>query len=473
MLERLFHLRAHETTARREILGGAVTFVTLSYILFVQPAILSTDLMTPRMDPKGVFVATCVASGLACLLMGLWANLPIAIAPAMGHNVFFAFTVCGAAAMGWSWQHALAANLIAGSLFVLLAATGLQDALIRGIPASLKYAIAVGIGLLIAFVGMQWGGLVVDDPAVYVQIGDLGSPVAMLTLFGLAVTGIMLVFGIRGAMLYGLLLTAAVGLIASHFGAERWGYPLVVWKGEVIKGVPDASGTAFGALKGLPTLFTEHPINAWLTIIFIFLILDIFDTVGTLLGVAERAGLARDGTVPRARQAMITDGLGTMVGAVMGTSTVTSYIESAAGVAAGARTGLATVVTGLLLVGSLFFYPLVEMIGGTVAVPAASLGAVHAGAAPVFCHPVIAPVLILIGCYMLPVVARIPWNDMTEAIPAFMTIVVMQFALSISHGIAWGFIAYVLLKAVRGRFREIHPLVGAFAVLFVWFLIAT
>jgi AGZA family xanthine/uracil permease-like MFS transporter len=304
-------------------------------------------------------------------------------------------------------------------------------------------------------------------------MGDLGSPVAMLTLFGLIVTGIMLAFGIRGAMLYGVLATAAIGLIASRFGAERWGYDLVAWKGAVIQNVPDASGTMFGAVRGLRTLFTDNPINAWVTIIFVFLILDIFDTVGTLVGVAERAGLTQDGTVPRARQAMISDGVGTMAGAVMGTSTITSYIESAAGVSAGARTGLATLVTGLLLLASLFFYPVVEMIGGTVVVPAASLGVTHAPNAEVYCHPVIAPVLILIGCYMLPAVTRIPWDDMTEALPAFVTIVVMQFALSISHGIAWGFIAYVLLKAVRGRFREIHPLVGAFAVLFVWFLMAT
>jgi len=473
MLETLFHLREHGTTVRREVLGGVVTFMALSYILFVQPVILSHPLMASPMDREGVFVATCVCSALACILMGLWSNLPVALAPAMGHNVFFALTVCGAAALAWSWQAALAANLVAGALFVLLAATGLQDALIRGIPASLKYAIAVGIGLLIAFVGLQWAGIVVDDPAVLVRLGNLGSPVALLALFGLAVTGILLAFRVQGALLYGVVLTTVAGLIASHFGAERWGYALVTWKGRVVSGVPDPSGTVFGVFAGFKSLFADHPWTGWLTIIFIFLILDIFDTVGTLVGVAERAGLVKaDGSIPRSRQALISDGVGTMAGTVMGTSTITSYVESAAGIAAGARTGLAPVVTGLLLLASLFFYPVVEMVGGTVVVSASSLGAVGPPDALVFCHPVIAPVLIVIGCYMLPVVVKIRWNDMTEALPAFLTIVIMQFGLSISHGIAWGFISYVLLKLVRGRLREIHPLVAVFAVLFVVFLVA-
>lgn len=472
MLEKLFAIRAHASTVRREVLGGVITFMALSYILFVQPVILSSDLMAAPMSREGVFVATCVCSALACLLMGLWANLPIALAPAMGHNVFFAFTVCGAAAMAWSWQEALAANLIAGVLFIVLAASGLQEALIRGIPDSIKYAIAVGIGLLIAFIGLQWGGLVVDDPAVYVRLGNLGSPVALLTLFGLLVTGALLVLGLRGALLLGVLLTTAAGLVASHFGADQWGYALVSFKGQVVSGVPDASGTAFGVFAGFGQLFTENPLTRWLTILFIFLILDIFDTVGTLVGVAERAGLVRNGTIPRARPALISDGIGTVAGTLLGTSTITSYVESAAGISAGARTGLAAVVTGLLLLGSLFFFPVVEMVGGTVAVSAAALGAVGPPEALVFCHPVIAPVLILIGCYMLPVVTRIAWDDMTEAIPAFLTIVVMQFSLSISHGIAWGFISYVLLKLVRGRLRDIHPLVAVFAALFVVFLVA-
>ena len=471
MLERLFHLRQRHTTPLREIIGGATTFMALSYIVVVQPAVLSSEGMAQPMSHGGVFVATCVCSALACILMGLWSNLPIALAPAMGHNFFFAFTVCGALAMGWAWQEALAANLIAGAVFILLATTGLQETLIRGIPASLKYAVAAGIGLFIAFIGLQWGGLVVDHPLVYVKLGRLGSPVALLTLFGLAVTGIMLVYNIRGALLYGVLITAAAGLLASHYGADAWGYALVTWKGDIVSGLPDTEGTIGGVFAGFARLFADHPWTGWLTIIFIFLILDIFDTVGTLIGVAERAGLVKDGTIPRAKQALLSDGVGTVAGTVMGTSTITSYVESAAGIAAGARTGLAPVVTGLLLLAALFFYPLVEMVGGAVVVGADTLGAVAPEGATVSCHPVIAPVLIIIGCYMLPVVAKIKWDDMTEALPAFLTIVVMQFAMSISHGIAWGFIAYVVLKLARGRAREVHPLVAVFAALFVLFLI--
>lgn len=473
MLERLFRLREHQTTVSREIVGGVVTFMALSYILFVQPVILSDPNMAKPMDPRGVFVATCVCSGFACILMGLWSNLPVALAPAMGHNIFFALTVCGVSALAWSWQEALAANLIAGVVFILLTTAGLQEALIRGIPDSLKYAIAVGIGLFIAFVGLQWGGLVVDNPSVYVGLGRLGSPVALLALFGLAVTAIMLVYGVRGALLYGVLLTTIVGLVASHFGHDQWGYSLVAWEGEFVSGVPDTGGTVFGVFAGFKALFTDNPWTRWVTIIFIFLILDVFDTVGTLVGVTERAGLVRDGVIPRAKQALLSDGVGTVAGTLMGTSTITSYVESAAGISAGARTGLAPVVTGVLLAASLFFYPIVEMVGGTVAVGAQSLGAIAAKEdAVVLCHPVIAPVLIIIGCYMLPVVAKIKWEDMTEALPAFLTIVMMQFGLSISHGIAWGFVSYVGLKLVRGRVRDVHPVVAVFAGLFVLFLMA-
>ena len=469
MFERLFRLREHNTTISREVVGGIITFMALSYIVIVQPRVLSAA----GMDHGGVFVATCVCSAFACIVMGLWSNLPIALAPAMGHNIFFAFTVCGAVAaggMGWSWQEALAANLVAGAVFILLASTGLQEALIRGIPDSLKYAIAVGIGLLIAFIGLQWAGVVVHHPVSYVKLGNLKSPVVLLSLFGLLVTGSMLTYRVRGALLYGMLITAAVGLAASHYAAESWGYRLVEWEGKIIDQIPDPSTTALGVFSGFGSLFAEHTWANWIMIIFVFLILDIFDTAGTLIGVAERAGLVKNGTIPRAKQALLSDGIGTVAGTVMGTSTVTSYVESAAGISAGARTGLAPIVTGLLLAASLFFYPLVKMIGGIVTVSAESLGAVDSVHPTVDCHPVVAPVLIIIGCYMLPVVTKIRWDDMTEALPAFLTIVVMQFALSISHGIAWGFVSYVLLKLIRGRAREIHPLVAVFAVLFVVFL---
>ncbi|MFQ6049346.1 MAG: solute carrier family 23 protein, partial [Phycisphaerae bacterium] len=251
-----------------------------------------------------------------------------------------------------------------------------------------------------------------------------------------------------------------------------WSYALVRYGGQVVGPVPGVGATAGKFLDGFGQLFTAGW-TRWLTVIFIFLILDLFDTLGTLVGVAQRGGLMRNGQVPNLRPALLSDAAGTMAGTVLGTSTITSYIESAAGISAGGRTGLTPIVTAGLLVGSLFFYPVVKMVGQPVMVPAEQLGAVGPGARPVECHPVIAPVLILIGCYMLPMVARIKWDDFSEAIPAFLCIVIMQFGLSISHGIAWGFISYVILKLVAGRWREIRPLLAAFAVLFVIFLVAT
>jgi len=464
MIERLFGLERHGTTIGREIAGGTATFMALSYIIFVQPAVLGLA----GMDAGAVMVATCVCSAFACVLMGLSANLPIALAPAMGHNFFFALTVCGL--MGWAWQEALAANLVAGVLFLLLAAAGFQNVLVRSMPDSLKYAVAVGIGLLITFVGLQWGGIVVHHPATYVKLGSIRNPVVLLTIFGLLVISSLLAARIRGAILWGVLITAAVGLLVTRWWGAQAGYVLVAWPGKLVSKPPSLAPTALGLLGGFRTLFRESW-TAWISIIFVFLILDLFDTIGTLIGVSERAGLTKDGQIPRLRPALMSDAAGTIAGTLLGTSTITSYVESAAGVSAGARTGLAAIVTGLLLLASVFFYPLVQMVGAEVRVPASQLGAISPVIDPVACRPVIAPVLIIIGCYMLPVVKKIDWDDFTEAIPAFLTMVIMQFALSISHGIAWGFLSYTILKLVRGRVREIHPLLAVFSVLFAIFLI--
>ncbi|HUW82275.1 MAG TPA: NCS2 family permease [Phycisphaerae bacterium] len=470
MFEKLFGLREHGTTVGREIVGGAATFMALSYIIFVQPVVLGMA----GMDPGAVMVATCVCSALACVLMGLTANLPVALAPAMGHNFFFAFTVCGvvtAGGLGWTWQEALAANLIAGVVFLVLAAAGFQQALARAIPESLKYAIAVGIGLLIAFVGLRWGGIVVHEPAAYTKLGSLRSPTALLTCFGLLLIAILLVLRVRGAILIGIVVTAAAGLAASHLWGATWGYDLAAYGGRIVAPPPSVAPTAGKVFGGFASLLGAGWTN-WLTVIFIFLILDLFDTIGTLVGVAERGGLMRNGEVPNMRAALVSDACGTIAGTLAGTSTVTSYVESAAGISAGGRTGLTPIVTGVLLLASLFFYPVVEMVGKPVMVPPEHLGAVPSVLGAVECHPVIAPVLIVIGCYMLPMVARINWEDFSEAIPAFLCIVVMQFGLSISHGIAWGFISYAILKVVQGRVREVPPLMWVFAALFVVFLVA-
>ncbi|MBI4550782.1 MAG: NCS2 family permease, partial [Candidatus Latescibacteria bacterium] len=317
VLERWFRLREQGTTVRTEAIAGVTTFMTLSYIFFVQPAVLKAA----GMDPGAVLVATCVASALGTLIMGLFANYPIALAPGMGHNFFFAFTVC--IGMNIPWQTALGAVCISGVLFILLASVGLRERIIDAIPTSLKSSIAVGIGLLIAFVGFQWAGLVVDTPGTLVGLGNLTSPPVLLSSFGFVVIAALMAARVPGAILWGIVAAAVAGL---PFG-------LVTYQG--IASVPPSLA---------PTLFQLDVIDPFrrgiVTVIFIFFFLDLFDTIGTLIGVSQQAGFIRDGKLPRARQALLADAVASVIGALAGTSTVLSYIESAAGVAAGGRTGL-------------------------------------------------------------------------------------------------------------------------------------
>jgi AGZA family xanthine/uracil permease-like MFS transporter len=433
VLERLFQLSAHRTTVRTEIVAGVTTFLTMAYIIFVQPTVLSAA----GMDFGAVMTATCLASGIATLLMAFLANYPIAVAPAMGHNFFFAFTVC--LAMQVPWQIALGGVALAGLLFILTATVGLRERLIVAIPVSLKHAIAVGIGLLIALIGLEWGGIVTASPGTLVTLGDLSTPPALLTLFGLCVTGILLARGMAGAVLAGIILSAVVGLLTG----------LVTYQGFV--SAPPSLAPTFLQLDVAGAL---QP--AMLPVVFVFFFLALFDSVGTLVGVASRAGLMRGDTLPRASQALLADAGGTVVGAALGTSTVTAYIESSTGVSAGGRTGLANVVTALLFFLSLLFSPLVRMIGGGYPV----------GGGLVL-YPVVAPALILVGTMMMAGVQSIDWDDATESIPAFLTIVIMPLAVSITDGIAFGFIAYAVLKVATGRGREAHWLVYLFAVLFI------
>ena len=433
MLERLFRLSEHRTTVRTETLAGVTTFLTMAYIIFVQPTVLSAA----GMDFGAVLVATCLASAIGTLLMGLLANYPIAVAPAMGHNFFFAFTVC--VAMKVPWQIALGAVAIAGTLFVLTAGIGLRERLITAIPESLKHGIAVGIGLLVAFIGLQWGGVVVGAPGTLVGLGRLHSPPVLLTLFGLIVIGVLMARRVPGALLIGILASTVVGLAAG----------LVTYQG--IVGAPPSIAPTFLQLDLAGALSPSM-----LSVILVFFFLALFDSVGTLVGVASQAGLLRDGTLPRARQALLADALGTVAGAALGTSTVTAYIESSTGVAAGGRTGLANVVTASLFLLSLFFFPLVRMIGGGY----------PAGGQAVL-YPVVAPALVLVGTMMMGGVRAIAWDDSTEAIPAFLTIVMMPLTVSITDGIAFGFISYAVLKLGTGRAHQAHWLVLLFAALFV------
>ncbi len=433
MFERLFHLSANRTSIRTEIIAGLTTFLTMAYIVFVQPAVLHAA----GMDVGAVLVATCLASALATLLMGLLANYPIAVAPAMGHNFFFAFTVV--MGMQVPWQVALGAVAIAGVIFILTAGIGLRERLITAIPESLQHAIAVGIGLLIALIGLEWGGVVIASPGTLVTLGHLGAPPVLLTMFGLFVMSVLLARRVPGALLIGILASTAVGLATK----------LVTFQG-VVSAPPSIA----------PTLFRLDVVGAFkpamISVIFVFFFLALFDSVGTLVGVAHQAGLMRGRTLPRARQALLSDAIGTVAGACLGTSTVTAYVESATGVSAGGRTGLANVMTAALFILALFFSPLVRMIGGG-----------YAGGGGLVLYPVIAPALILVGTMMMRSVRHIEWDDPTEAVPAFLTIVMMPLTVSITDGIAFGFIAYAALKLVTARAREAHWLVYLFAVLFV------
>jgi AGZA family xanthine/uracil permease-like MFS transporter len=431
-LNRFFRLEENKTSFRMEMVGGTTTFMTMSYIIFVQPAVLSAA----GMDKGAVMFATCVSSALATLLMGILAKYPIALAPAMGHNVFFAVIVCGT--MGYSWQVALGAVFISGTIFVILSALGVWDTLVASVPDSLKHAIAVGIGLFIALIGLEYGGLVVDAPGVLIGLGDLTSKPVALVLFGVVLISILMALRVHGAILIGILATAVLGI------------PLGIVRYHGIIAPPPSI---------TPTLFKLDilgALNAGLvTVVFIFFFLDLFDTMGTLIGVSDPAGFLKKGKLPRANQAMLSDAIGTVGGALLGTSTVTSYIESTTGISQGARTGLANIFTSVFFLVALFFSPLAEMIGGEH---------IYNG---LVLRPVVAAPLIVVGYLMMRCVTRIKWEDLTEAIPAFLTIIIMPLTLSITEGIAFGFIFYSILKLATGKGKDVHWLIYLFSFLFI------
>lgn len=433
MLERWFKLGELGTDVRTEVLAGATTFTTMAYIIVVQPTVLQAA----GMDFGAVLVATCLSSALATILMAFFANYPIALAPAMGHNFFFTYTVV--LGMKVSWQIALGAVFISGSIFIFLSFFGLREAVIRAVPDSLKHAIAVGIGLLIALVGLEWSGIVVDAPGTLVRLGDLRSPPVLLALFGVGTISVLLVLGVKGAILWGIGASTLIGLASG----------LVQYQGVV--SLPPSLA---------PTFLQLDIVGAFdlglVTVIFVFLLLDLFDTVGTLIGVSQQAGFIKDGTLPRARGALLADAMGTAGGGLLGTSTVTSYVESAAGVAAGGRSGLANLVTAALFLGSLFFFPLVRMVGGG-----------HQAAGGAVLYPITAPALILVGSIMVKNVKDIPWGDYSEAIPAFLTMIMMPLTFSITAGIAFGFIAFVFLKVATRQWQEVPWLLYFFAGLFL------
>jgi AGZA family xanthine/uracil permease-like MFS transporter len=433
MLQRLFRLKENGTDVKTEVVAGVTTFMTLSYIIFVQPTVLSAC----GMDFGAVLVATCVAGAIATFLMGLYANYPVALAPGMGQNFFFAYTVV--MKMGIPWEKALGAVFISGMLFLLLSLFGFREKLIDGIPDSLKEAIAVGIGLFVAMIGFQWSGIVVASSGSIIGLGDMHGAPVLLSIFGLLLTMALVATRVRGALLWGIIATALAGL---PFG-------VVTYHG-VLGKVPSLAPTFFKL--DIPGAFSLGLVS----VIFVFFFLALFDSVGTLIGVSNQAGLLVNGKLPRAREALSADAFGSVSGALLGTSTITAYVESAAGVSEGGRSGLANMVTGLLMLAALFLYPLSRMVGDGYRLADGSQ-----------IYPVVAPALIVVGSMMLRNVRRIHWEDATEAIPAFLTMVIMPFAFSITEGIAFGFISYSLLKIVTGRWREVHGLVYLFAILFV------
>jgi AGZA family xanthine/uracil permease-like MFS transporter len=441
-LERLFHVRARGSSVPREVVGGLTTFVTMSYVVFVHPAVLAMA----GMDAGAVMAATCLAAAFATALMGVWANYPIAVAPAMGHNFYFALVVCGPAAaggLGVPWPVALGANFIAGCAFLVLTLTGLRELLLDAIPEALKQAIAVGIGLLIALVGFEWGGLVRDAPGTLVRLGDLHEPAVVIAAAGTLLTAALVAQGFRGAILAGTLATAVAAVVSG----------LLPYRGLVA--APPSLAPTFARLDVAGALRPDL-----LPVIAVLFFLGLFDTIGTLVGIAGEGGLLAGGRLARAREAMGTDAIGTMAGTVLGTSTVTAYVESAAGVAAGARTGLASLVTAACLLASLVLSPLARLAGQGIPVHGATL------------YPVVAPALIVVGSFMVRGVSRIDFADAPGGIAAFLTIVVMPFTFSITEGIAAGSIAYALLMLAAGRARAVHPLLwlcaAAFVVRYVW-----
>jgi len=422
LIERYFRLTENHTTIRRELLGGLTTFLTMAYIVVVNPQILSQA----GIPAEGVVFATCIASAAATLVMGLYANYPIALAPGMSLNAYFTYSVC--LGMHIPWRTALGVIFLSGILFLVLTVTRIREQIVNGIPNCLKHATAGGIGMFIAFVGLRNAKLVVANPATFVSLGSFSDPEVQAACVGLTITLVLMARKINGAILIGIFASTALAIFR---GMAKWP----------------------AAIFSLP-----HPSATWLQldirgalhlglfeIIFVFLFVDLFDNVGTLVGVCEQGGFVKDGKIPRVGRALLSDAVGTIFGALTGTSTVTSYIESAAGVAAGARTGLSNVVVAGLFLAAAFCSPLATAIPGYATAPA----------------------LILVGALMTESIARIAWKDFTEAFPAFVTILATPLTFSIATGLSLGLISYTLVKVAAGKFRDVSLVLWILTALFI------
>lgn len=447
MLENVFHLKENRTTVQTELLAGLTTFMTMAYILAVNPLILSAA----GMDAGAVFTATALASGISCVLMASFANLPFALSSAMGLNAFFAYTVVGQ--MGYSWQLALTAVLVEGLIFIALSVTNVREALFNVIPLTLKSAVTVGIGFFITFIGLQNAHVVVAGPKL---VALFSFPKAMaegtfhsegitvlLALFGILLTAVLVIKNLKGHILIGIFATWGLGIVLELLGVY----------------IPDPARGYFSLMPSgivappvslVPTFlqFDFHAILSldFIVVIFAFLFVDLFDTLGTLIGCASRADMLDEkGRLPRVKGALLADACGTSLGACLGTSTISTYVESSAGVVEGGRTGLTAVTTAIFFLVALFFSPLFLAVPGFATAPA----------------------LVIVGFLMMQQVAKIPWSDITEAIPSFICIAVMPFAYSIAEGIAFGIISYTLLHVASGKFRNVTWLMYVLTVLFI------
>jgi inner membrane protein yicO len=426
-MEKLFQLQAHKTNVRTEIIAGLTTFLAMAYILAVNPLILSDA----GLNPGSVFTATALSAAVATLIMAVLANLPVALAPGMGLNAFFTYTVV--IGMKYSPAMALTAVFLEGLLFILLSFLNVREAIVESIPINLKKAVAAGIGLFITLIGMKNAEIIVDNPATLVGLGNVTAGPALLGIIGLVITAVLYVLHIPGSILLGILITTVIGIpmgVTVPFGG---------WENWSVVSMPAA-----------PTFWNFDFSNIFsfqfFTVFFSFLFVDIFDTVGTLVGVSNRAGLTdKNGNIPRVKQALLSDAIGTVFGAMVGTSTVTSFVESTSGVAAGGRTGLTAFTTGIFFLIALIFSPLFLLI------PSAAT----------------APALIIVGFLMLSAAAEIDFADPTEGIPAFLTIVMMPFAYSIAEGIVYGILSYVILKAVTGKFKQIPIVTWVLFIIFI------
>ena len=445
MLTEYFKLRENGTTLRMEVLAGVTTFTTMAYILFVQPVVLGAA----GMEPGAVFTSTCLATAFATVLMALIAKYPVAVAPAMGHNFFFAYVVV--LTMKVPWQAALGAVLVSGLVFIATASFGFRESIVAAVPDSLKCSIAAGIGLFITLIGMEWAGFVRLNASTFVMLGNLSSRPAAVALIGLVATIVLMARRVKGAILFGILIAAIAGLAAG----------IVKNPGAVTSMPPSIA----------PTLFQ---LDVWaalkqnlIAVIFIFFFLDLFDTVGSLIGIAKQAGFMKDRKLPRAGRALLADAIGTVGSAVAGNTTMVSYIESASGVAAGGRTGLTALVTAGLFLVALFFSPVVQMISGGYVVQDVISVEGQQMTRSFTLYPITSPALIVVGSLMIQSMRDVVWDDFTEALPAFLTMVMIPLTFSITDGIAFGFISYALLKVVTGRGREAHWLIYVFAALFI------